>query len=114
VAETTQGLKGRVLKKKFVLPIESWFFTFFTFFLFMVLHDVTFNATATIKMCMMSPSMRLLQSKCEVFYFFKKYYKVHSVEVLSQDPINKKNSSSLIIINVELRFKPYMLHLIWK
>jgi hypothetical protein len=27
-----QGLKDRVLRKKFVLPIESWFFTFFFFF----------------------------------------------------------------------------------
>jgi hypothetical protein len=25
-------LKGRVLRKKFLLPIESWFFTFFHFF----------------------------------------------------------------------------------
>jgi hypothetical protein len=32
VAETAQGLKGKVLRKKFFLPIESWFFTFFTIF----------------------------------------------------------------------------------
>jgi hypothetical protein len=38
-------LKGMVLKKQFVLPIKSWFFTFF---LLMVLYDVTFNVTATI------------------------------------------------------------------
>jgi hypothetical protein len=31
VAETAQGLKGRLLKKKFVLPIKFWFFTFFIF-----------------------------------------------------------------------------------
>jgi hypothetical protein len=30
VVKTAQGLKGRVLRKKFILPIESWFFTFFT------------------------------------------------------------------------------------
>jgi hypothetical protein len=49
MAKTTQGLKGRVLRKKFDLPIKSWFFTFFTFFtFFMVLHDVTFNVTFTI------------------------------------------------------------------
>jgi hypothetical protein len=29
VAKTTQGLKGKMLKKKFVLSIESWFFHFF-------------------------------------------------------------------------------------
>jgi hypothetical protein len=34
VVKTAQGLKGKVLKKKFVLPIEPWFFTFFTFFFF--------------------------------------------------------------------------------
>jgi hypothetical protein len=43
------GLKDKVLRKKFLLPIESWFFTFFTFFLFLiVLHDVIFNVVATI------------------------------------------------------------------
>jgi hypothetical protein len=49
VAETAQGLKGKVLKKKFLLPIKSWILTFFDFFLMhMVLHDLTFNVTATI------------------------------------------------------------------
>jgi hypothetical protein len=49
VAETAHGLKGRVLKKEFVLPIKSSFFTFFHFlFLLMVLHDVTFIVTAMI------------------------------------------------------------------
>jgi hypothetical protein len=48
VAKAAQRLKGKVLRKKFVLPIEFWFFTFFTFFLLMVLHDVTFNVTVTI------------------------------------------------------------------
>jgi hypothetical protein len=43
-----------------------------------------------------------------------KFYKVHSVEVLSHDLVNKKKISSLIIINVELRFEPCMLNLIWK
>jgi hypothetical protein len=46
--------------------------------------------------------------------FFKKFYKVHSVEVLSQDPVNKNNSSSLVITNMELRFEPRVLNLIWK
>jgi hypothetical protein len=49
VAKTAQGLKGRVLRKKFVLPIESWIFTFLhLFFLLVVLHDVTFNVTPMI------------------------------------------------------------------
>jgi hypothetical protein len=52
VAKVAQGLKGRVLRKKFVLPIESWFFTFFTF---------RFPRSYA----------RPLQSKCEVFNFFQ-------------------------------------------
>ena len=44
-----QGLKDMMLRNKFVLPIESWLFTFFHFFfLLMVLYDVTFNVTNTI------------------------------------------------------------------
>jgi hypothetical protein len=46
--------------------------------------------------------------------FFKNIYKVHSVEVLSQDPVKKNNSSSLIIINMELRFEPCVFNLICK
>jgi hypothetical protein len=47
--------------------------------------------------------------------FFKKFYKVHSVEVWSQDPTtNKNNSSSLILTNLELKFEACMLNLIWK
>jgi hypothetical protein len=29
-------------------------------------------------------------------------------------PVNKNNSSSLILTNLKLRFEPYMLNLIWK
>jgi hypothetical protein len=51
VAKIAQVLKGRVLRKKFVLPMKSWFFTFFHFsFLLMVLHDVTFNVIVTNQM----------------------------------------------------------------
>jgi hypothetical protein len=42
---------------------------------------------------------------------FKKFYKFHSVGVLSQDThqvVNKKNSSSLILTNKDLRFEPYV------
>jgi hypothetical protein len=44
-AQNAQGLKGRMLRKKFFLPLESWFFTFL---LLMLLHDAIFNVTATI------------------------------------------------------------------
>jgi hypothetical protein len=42
-------VEGHGAKKKVVLPIESWFFTFFhPFSLFMVLHDVTFFVSTAI------------------------------------------------------------------
>jgi hypothetical protein len=50
----------------------------------------------------------------KVFIFFKKFYKVHSVEVLNQYPVNKKNFSSLIITNLELRLELRVPNLIWK
>jgi hypothetical protein len=43
VAKTAQGLKSRKLRKKFVLPIESWFFTFFTIFFAHGFVNVVFN-----------------------------------------------------------------------
>jgi hypothetical protein len=50
VAETAQGLKGKVLKKIVCFAQKnlglSLYFTLF--FLLMVLYDVTFNVTATI------------------------------------------------------------------
>jgi hypothetical protein len=77
VAKTAQGLKGRVLRKKFVFPIISWVFTFFTFFL--------------------SHGYARCHLQCdhcdlnvEFFISFKKFYKVHNVEVLSEDPCEQK------------------------
>jgi hypothetical protein len=46
--------------------------------------------------------------------FFKNFYKVRSVVVWSQDPVNKNNSSSFILTNLELKFEACMLNLIWK
>jgi hypothetical protein len=57
VAKTAQRLNGMVLRKKFVLPTESWFSTFSPFFCSWFY--------------MMSPSMWPLWSKCEVFDFFQ-------------------------------------------
>jgi hypothetical protein len=48
MAKITQGLKGMMLKKEFVLSIESCFFILFHTFFLKVLHDVTFNVTTTI------------------------------------------------------------------
>jgi hypothetical protein len=77
VAKIAQGLKGKVLRKKFVLPIESWFFTFFTFFF---VHDFAW--------CHLQCDYYNLNVKFLIFS--KKFYKVHSVEVLSQDPHQQK------------------------
>jgi hypothetical protein len=46
--------------------------------------------------------------------FLKKFYKVHSVEVWSEDPHQQNNSSSFILTNLELTFEPCILNLIWK
>jgi hypothetical protein len=67
VDKTAQGLKGNIIRKKFVLPIESWYSTFFHFyFLLIILHDVTFNVTTTIQIS-------------NFFFLFKEFYKVHDV-----------------------------------
>jgi hypothetical protein len=66
VAETAQGLKGRVLRKKFVLSIESWFFT--SSFL---AHGSTW--------CHLQCDHYDLNVKFLIF--FKKFYKVHNVKV---------------------------------
>jgi hypothetical protein len=43
VAKTAQGLKGRVLKKEFILSIKFWIAILLIKKLHMVLHDVIFN-----------------------------------------------------------------------
>jgi hypothetical protein len=76
VAKIAQRVKGRVLKKKFVLPTKSWIFTFFHFFfVFMVLHDVQFNH---------------FNLNLKFLIFVKKFYKFHNVGVLRHDPCQQK------------------------
>jgi hypothetical protein len=99
VAKIAQGLKGKVLRKRFVLPIESWFFTFFHFFF--ALHDVTFNVTAMIWMW-------------SCWFFSRNFTKSIVLKFWVKTPINKKNSSSLILTNLELGFEPCVLNLIRK
>jgi hypothetical protein len=36
--------------------------------------------------------------------FFEKSYKFHNVKVLSQDPVNKNNSRSLILTYLDLNY----------
>jgi hypothetical protein len=101
VVEIAQRLKCKVLRKKFVLPIESWFFTFFHFFfLLMVLHSVKCDH---------------YDLNVKFFYFFSRNF-TRSI-VLGfwvKTLVNKNNSSSLILRNMELRFEPCVLNLIWK
>jgi hypothetical protein len=66
VTKTAQGLKGRVLKKKLVLSIESWFFTVFHFIFFA--HGF---ARIELQCDYCNPIVKVL-------IFFKKFYKVHS------------------------------------
>jgi hypothetical protein len=73
VAKTAQGLKGRILRKKFILPIKSWFFTFFSSLFFILSHG-----------------SHRYNLNVKFLIFFKKFYKVHNVEVLSQDPCQQK------------------------
>jgi hypothetical protein len=73
VAETAQGLKGRVLRKKFLLPIKSWIFTFIRLFF----------AHGYVGCQLQCDNYNL---NVKFFILFKKFYKVYSVEVLSQDP----------------------------
>jgi hypothetical protein len=90
-----------VLKKKFVMPIESWFFTFFYFFWLMVLHDVIFNVSATIWIW----SFWFFSRNLTRSLVLKFWVKTH---------INKKNFNSLIITNMDLRYEPCVLNLVWK
>jgi hypothetical protein len=60
------------------------------------------------------PSMWLLRPKCEAFDFFKKFYKVQLLKFGVKIPININNFSSLMFTNLDLRFEPCILNLIWQ
>jgi hypothetical protein len=78
------------------------FLLFFTFvFLLMVLYDVIFNVTATIWMWN--------------FWFFSRIFTRSIVLKFGvKTLVNKNNSISLILTNLELKFEAWMLNLIWK
>jgi hypothetical protein len=94
--------EGQGSQKKFALPIKSWFSTFFHFFfLLLVLHDITFNVTATIWMWSFLFFSRILTRSIVLKFGVK-------------TPVNKNNSNSLILTNLELQFEPCMFNSIWK
>jgi hypothetical protein len=62
---------------------------------------------------MMLSSTWQLWFEFEVYLFiFNKFHKCNNIEVLSQDPINKRRSNSFILTNIALRFEPCVLNLI--
>jgi hypothetical protein len=101
VAKTAQGLKDKVLRNKFVLSIESWFFTFFHFFFahgFAWYHLQCDRYNLNVK-----------------FWFFSRNFtRSTMLKFWVKAPVKKKNFSSLMITNMELRFEPCVLKLIWK
>ena len=105
MAKIAQGLKGRVLRKKFVLPIKSLFFTFFHFFIFYFFANG--SVWCDLQCDRYDPNVKFL-------IFSRNFTRSTMLKFLVKMSINKKNFSSLIITNMELRFKPCVLHLIWK
>jgi hypothetical protein len=100
VAKTTQGLKGRVLRKKFVFVHKILVFHVF-FFLFMVLHDITFNVTVTMQMW-------------SFWFFWGNFTRSTMLKFWVKIVVKKNNITSLKITNMELRFELCVLNLIWK
>jgi hypothetical protein len=98
---TAQGLKGKVLRKKFVLSIESWIF-FFSLFFFA--HGSTW--------CHFQCNHYNLNVK--FFIFVQEILQGPQCWSLESRPPSKKKFSSFIITNMELRFEPCILNLIWK
>jgi hypothetical protein len=94
--------EGQGAKEIFCFDRKIWFSIFFHFFFWA--HDFVW---------------RLFQCdrydlNVKFLIFLKTFYKFQSVEVWNQDLVNKNNSSSLTLANMEFRFEPCMLHLIWK
>jgi hypothetical protein len=91
---------SRVLKKKFVLPIKSWFFSFFSFFFFA--HGFAW--------CHLQCDENNMNVK---FLIFPRIFTRSTVLKFGiKTPVNKTNSSSLILTNLELEFEVCMLNLI--
>jgi hypothetical protein len=88
----SQGLKNRVPKIMFLL-IESWIFIFKYIF---IACDIT--------LCHFQCNCSYLNLKSLIFFKFQ------SVGVLSQNPPNKKNSSSLILKSLRVEFEPHVLN----
>jgi hypothetical protein len=84
-AKTTQGLKGRVLRKEFVLSIESWFFIFFHFYFFA--HGSAW--------CHLQCDSYNLNVK--FFIFLRNLTRSIVLKFWIKAPVNKKNFSSFII-----------------
>jgi hypothetical protein len=96
VSKNAQGLKGKAPKKKIILPIESWVFTFIWFYFLLRFY--------------------WHHPQCIVLIWMWGFYIFTSSIVLEfwvKTLVNKKNSNSLIFINLRLRFDWCVLNLIW-
>jgi hypothetical protein len=100
VAKNFPRVERQGTKKEVVLPIESWIFILFSNCLF----------CSWFTWCHLQCGYSNLNAKSLIFS--KKICKFHNVGVLSQDPINKKNCSSLIVTNLSVEFKSCMFNLI--
>jgi hypothetical protein len=95
-----KGWRAGYLKRSLFCPQKSWIFTFFQ------KNKIAHGSTWCYLQC------DCFDLNLKFLIFAKKFYKFHSVRVLRQDPVNKKNSSSSILTNLKLRFKPCMPYLV--
>ena len=81
---------------------------------FLVFHCFSLFLFFCSSFCLMSPSIWLLQFKCEVFDFFQEILQGPQCWSFESRPLSRKIIFSLIITNMELRFEPCVFNLIWK
>jgi hypothetical protein len=95
-------IEGHGFQKIFCFAHKILVFHFFSlFFLLMVLHDDTFNVTTMIWMWS--------------FWIFSRIFTRSIVLKFGvKTTVNKKNSNSFILTNLEMKFEACMLYLIWK
>jgi hypothetical protein len=94
-----RGWRAGCLKRSLFCSQNLRFSFFFQkLYLLMVLHDITFNVAASIWMC-------------SFWYLSRNFISSIVLEFWGKTPFNKKNSSSLILTNLKLRFElcvPYL------
>jgi hypothetical protein len=93
--------EGQGAKQKAYFAHEILVFHFFSNSFFLIhLHDVNFNMT--------------LVWMWSLWLSFQKNHKLQGVGILSQDPLDTKIFSSLMLTNLMVEFESCVLNLIWK